>query len=168
MSETPTPVELGTLHGTVSFTRKISDGNYGVAEAFMSVQFDILPDDGGEQIIANARHAFLQAKAVVFEQLGVEHTLDESGVVVEVVKRAFPGTVEAADAPKAAAGGGGGAEPPYSADTKDPDERKANREWAEARLESHPNEFWDNRQDKRNPKAPDFKHKSSGIGVWQS
>lgn len=28
------------------------------------------------------------------------------------------------------------------------------------------NKWWDNRVDKRNPKAPDFKHKDSGEGLW--
>ena len=29
-----------------------------------------------------------------------------------------------------------------------------------------PSDFWDNRVDKRNPTAPDFKHKTSGKGLW--
>jgi hypothetical protein len=29
-----------------------------------------------------------------------------------------------------------------------------------------PSAFWDNRQGKRNPKAPDFKHRTSGEGLW--
>ena len=28
--------------------------------------------------------------------------------------------------------------------------------------------WWDNRQNKRNPKAPDFKHKDTGDGIWLS
>ncbi|CAI0558273.1 unnamed protein product [Linum tenue] len=29
-----------------------------------------------------------------------------------------------------------------------------------------PNEWWDNRLDKRNPRAPDFKHKDTGEALW--
>lgn len=171
--DTTTPeAEIATLKGTVSFARKVSDGNYGMTEAFMSVQYDIGQYDTAEDIIHTARNAFLQAKAVVFEQLGIEHTLDESGVVVEVARRAFPGSVvepaPSGPAPAAAPAAAGGDNPPFAGDTTNPAEKKANKEWAEARLQSHPNEFWDNRESKRNPKAPDFKHKSSGIGVWAS
>ncbi|KAK9861227.1 hypothetical protein WJX84_009182 [Apatococcus fuscideae] len=28
--------------------------------------------------------------------------------------------------------------------------------------------WWDNRQNKRNPRAPDFKHKDTGDGIWLS
>lgn len=31
-----------------------------------------------------------------------------------------------------------------------------------------PSAFWDNRRDKRNPKAPDFKAKNGGEGLWIS
>ncbi|XP_057833765.1 protein OSB2, chloroplastic isoform X2 [Cryptomeria japonica] len=30
----------------------------------------------------------------------------------------------------------------------------------------NPTEWWDNRKDKRNPKAPDFKHKTTGESLW--
>ncbi|XP_020870883.1 protein OSB4, chloroplastic isoform X2 [Arabidopsis lyrata subsp. lyrata] len=30
------------------------------------------------------------------------------------------------------------------------------------------NKWWDNRLDKRHPKAPDFKHKETGVGLWLS
>lgn len=30
----------------------------------------------------------------------------------------------------------------------------------------NPTEWWDNRKDKRNPKAPDFKHKTTGEVLW--
>ena len=31
---------------------------------------------------------------------------------------------------------------------------------------AHPERFWDNRGDKRNPRSPDFKHRDSGQGLW--
>lgn len=36
--------------------------------------------------------------------------------------------------------------------------------WEE--YKSNPNRFWDNRASKMNPKAPDFKHKDTGRGLW--
>ena len=35
-----------------------------------------------------------------------------------------------------------------------------------AALFCNPNDFWDNRSTKRNPKAPDFKHKETGDALW--
>lgn len=167
--------EAATLKGTVSFTRKLSDGNYGSSDAFMSIQFDINSGDTGDVIIANARQAFTQAKAIVFEQLGIDHTLDESGVVVEQVRRAFPGSV-VEPAPQtqtdADAGGGTGANPPFPSNTTDPDQKRANKEWATDRFGTNPSEFYDNRPKKASgeysSKSPDVKHKASGIGVWFS
>lgn len=158
--------EAATLKGTVSFTRKVTDGNYGGSEAFMALQFDITNEDDGESIIAKARAAFVQAKAIVFEQLGVDHTLDESGVVVEQVRRAFVGSVVEPAAPAAA----GDADPPFPSNTTDAAQKKANKEWATARFASHPHEFYDNRPKKASGEykstSPDVKHKSSGVGVW--
>lgn len=31
---------------------------------------------------------------------------------------------------------------------------------------ANPGEWWDNRRNKRNPKAPDFKHKDTGEALW--
>lgn len=33
---------------------------------------------------------------------------------------------------------------------------------------SNPNEWWDQRKSKRNPKQPDFKHKDTGEALWLS
>ncbi|KAL3839629.1 hypothetical protein ACJIZ3_024220 [Penstemon smallii] len=35
-------------------------------------------------------------------------------------------------------------------------------------LVENPNKWWDNRVGKRNPKAPDFKHRETGVGLWVS
>jgi hypothetical protein len=173
-TEAVTVGEERTLKGTVSFTRKISDGNYGGSEFFMAVQFDIDPTAGGEAVIASARAAAVQAKAVVFEQLGIDHTLDESGVVVEQVRRAFPGSVvePAPQASAAPAASDTGSEPPFPANTTDADQKKANKDWATSRYASNPSEFYDNRPKKASGEykanSPDLKHKGSGIGIWLS
>lgn len=167
MSEAPSTLDL---KGTVSFTRKVSDGNYGSTEFFHAVQYDIPDPSDGEAIVAAANAAATIAKAVVFEQLGIEHTLDESGVVVEVVRRAFPGSVVEPAAAQAAPAGGN--EPPYPANTTDAAQKKANKEWAEALYATNPAAFYDNRAKKASgefsAKSPDVKHKASGIGLWFS
>ena len=37
-------------------------------------------------------------------------------------------------------------------------------QWNE--LFNDPSTYWDNRLNKRNPRAPDFKHKATGNGLW--
>lgn len=161
------------LKGTVSFTRKVSDGNYGSSDFFHAVQYDIPDGSDGEAIVAAAKAASVIAKAVVFEALGIEHTLDESGVVVEVARRAIPGSVvQPAPQQQAAPASTGGNEPPFPANTTDAGQKKANKEWAEALYATNPNAFYDNREKKAsgefNAKSPDVKHKASGIGLWFS
>jgi hypothetical protein len=48
----------------------------------------------------------------------------------------------------------------------DKNEKAANKTWALARIASNPDEFWDNRENKRNPKAPDYKGKTNNVAVW--
>merc|ERR1712060_818457 len=55
--------------------------------------------------------------------------------------------------------GGGRASSSSSVASKDVEGR-----WAA--LFCSPNDFWDNRATKRNPKAPDFKHKETGEALW--
>lgn len=162
------------LKGTISFTRKVSDGDYGSTECFHAVQYDIPDPSDGAAIVAAASAAAVIAKSVVFQELSIEHTLDESGVVVEVARRAIPGSVvEPASAQSAApAAAPSGNEPPYPANTTDATQKKANKEWAEALYATNPNLFYDNREKKAsgefNAKSPDVKHKASGIGLWFS
>jgi hypothetical protein len=177
MSEVP---EVNPLKGTVAFTRSISDGNYGKSEFFMSVQYDIPQGAEAPVIIDAARAAALIAKSVTFEQLGIKDEIID-GVVVELARQAFPGSViepstgaATSAAPQAAAPAGQAgtvaATPPFAGDTKDADEKKANKAWATDRYATHPGDFYDNRPKKEageySAKSPDVKHKTSGIGLW--
>jgi hypothetical protein len=38
--------------------------------------------------------------------------------------------------------------------------------WAIDRFSKYPNEFFDNRGDKKGPKSPDIKHKATGLNIW--
>jgi hypothetical protein len=187
--------ESTQLTHTVQFARKVSVRQYESAEASIFIQYSTDRDASAEEIIAGAQESFLQAKGVVYSQLGLDTELDESGILVELVEKAFPGServntsakkkaipttaqvVEAtATVPDVAGGDVAGttpnvpAQPPFPGTTRDKDQKRANREWAEALLETNPELFFDNRADKAdgkiNPKSPDFKHRDSGVGVW--
>lgn len=180
MSAVETPIT-----GTIGFNRKISVRPYESAEASMFMQFEIDPANPDETLKA-AKHAFFQAKALVFEELGLEFSIEDGGVIRELLTKNFgavtevtnsPAAVAPAAAPSAAQSApesvsqaapapAGGANPPYSADTMDKNEKAANKTWALARIASNPEEFWDNRENKRNPKAPDYKGKTNNIAVW--
>ena len=144
------------LTGTVGFTRKVQPAQYEGAEASIYLQFDYDPADSIEAIVAKAEGAFAQAKGLVFEQLGIEFSVNEGGRIMETVRKAF-GAVEnvtpirPAAAPAAvdhAAAGAGGMTCKQCQGT----------------------EFYDNRAKKASGEfkanSPDFKCKGCGKGVW--
>jgi hypothetical protein len=45
-------------------------------------------------------------------------------------------------------------------------QHKGDESWKD--LVQNPDNWWDNRLDKRNVRAPDFKHKETGEGLWLS
>ena len=189
MSTTETPnIEPNT--GSVRFTRKVQVRPYEVAEASIKVAFDI-PNDPDmtpgaltSQLIANARAAFFSAKALVFEELGLEFVVGENGIVTEVVEKHFgavtevqaptvttPVTVEVAAPVMATVAAGDSSDtPPYNPNTTDKGEKAQNSKWAKSRYATHPHEFFDNRPKKATGEykanAPDVKHKDTKIGVW--
>lgn len=173
------------LKGTYSFTRKISDGNYGSSDHFLSVQFGYAPDATAEEFLSEARDAAFKAKSIVYEQAGIEAHLDDLGILREVVQRHFPGTtperqtttVVNGDETESVSTGGDavGPNPPNDPDdvrAMDPGPAKkaaqrANSDWARARYGTHPNEFWDNTTNKKYPNSPDYAHKThKGVGFW--
>lgn len=147
-SSTPIP---SFLSGTVGFTRKVQPAQYEGAEASIYLQFDYQPDSSVDEIVAKANDAFAHAKGLVFEQLGIEFSLEEGGRAMETLRKAFPKaevqapapaqTTSAPGAPASCANCGG-------------------------------SEFYDNRPKKASgefkPNAPDFKCKDRGCnkGVW--
>lgn len=185
--------------GTVYYERKINSEARGGVKfeneiAGIYVQFDMTADPAQTQ--RNIDGAMNQAKATVFEQLGIPMAIDAQGLVteavtqavsvapapapvavavpspVEQVVQAFPGaTVEQNVAPVSAAPSVADA-PPFPVTTADKAQKSANTAWAKARLQTHPHEFWDNRPKKASgewsAKAPDFKHKDIDLAVWLS
>lgn len=83
---------------SISFARKISDGNYGTREATAWVQGDVAPDAPLAQVHTLLTDLFLTGQSAVLDQLGIEYDIDpETGVVVEKQAPA----VTSADAAKA-------------------------------------------------------------------
>lgn len=69
---------------SVSFCRKVSDGNYGTIEATAWVQGDADPTATAGEISVLLADLFAAASVAVFDQLGITYEVDESAVVREV------------------------------------------------------------------------------------
>jgi len=78
---------------TVGFERSVSVRPYETAKASVFIQADTPIGYTPEQLETSLRDAFFQAKAQVLEQLGLEFEINEHGVVIELLKKAF-GPVE--------------------------------------------------------------------------
>lgn len=178
--------EINTLKGTVSFTRKLSDGNYGSSDVFFAAQFDIADGSDMGTIMQQAQDTFFGVRSVVLEQLGVPwHVSDSGNVIVEGAE----GTVLTApvQAPALAAVETPVANEPtppapvqqltsafpgatVEPSTAIPEGKDEFKEWALARIQSNPDEFYDNRAKKQSGEykanAPDFKHKATKRAVW--
>lgn len=79
----------------VTFERTISDGNYGSNKFSAWVSADVAPDATETQKYDALADAARVAKALVFDQLGVDAHADDAQVIRETVKRverAFPNT----------------------------------------------------------------------------
>jgi hypothetical protein len=155
---------VAPLKITVFYGRKISTAPYENEEASIHVQADV-PVNGFQPEIDEAiQTAYITAKTHVLSQLGIEYSVNEYGIIREL-ERVLQATVVASApnpprtsmAPAAAANG-------------DRDVL-----WADLQAEyvddgasfvGHTKSFWDNREDKRNPKAPDWKNKKTGDGLW--
>lgn len=138
---------------TVGFLRKINLGNYESAEASIFIQVPTAPGDAPEVIKEAAQLAFADAKATVYNQLGIATEVIE-GVVVESLTRAL-GAVEVTGtdvptkpSPPANVSTNSGGAVPTTTDEK----------WAD--LTSNPKGWFDNRTSKTG-KQPDFKRKGN-------
>ena len=73
---------------TVSFERKLDLGNYNnvTASAYLTLPLD---EGASQAVIAEAlQEGFQQVKASVYDELGIEVTLNDNGLIVEVNKPA--------------------------------------------------------------------------------
>lgn len=69
---------------SVTFSRKLTDGNYGGREATAYIQGDIPTDATAPVILESLSDLFMSAQAAVFDTLGIEYEVDaEKGALVE-------------------------------------------------------------------------------------
>ena len=176
MSET-----LDHLTYTVYVSRKNSGMTYGTgsaSEASAHVQVDIPvgTDPTSDAAQVALRNAFNAAKAQVAVTLGMTTVLDDEGTLqfeepepVAAAPVAMEKAIANAFPASAPAAGEGPDEPPFVNPARGSQEEKANTKWAKQRFATHPHEFFDNSQDKRNPRAPDVKHKTfNRHGGWDN
>lgn len=172
-------VETPDLTYTASFTRKVSRGEYSNQDAseetlFVQVNVPANTDPQSDEGQIAMRSAMNAAKVRVLDSLGIPYEMSESGEIEEapgagktaedMVRAVFGQNVQT-NAPTASASEASvGKEPPFIDPVEKSDEEFANRGWAKERFKSNPNEFFDNRKDKTNPKAPDIKHKDYRRG----
>lgn len=177
--ESPVP----TAHGTIGFRRVVQVRQYESCEASIHIDFDVDPNNIN-QTMTNAKAAMFNAKAFIYEELGLELTVDEGGVVREVLNKQFgkvtevtptaaaavatPPPVVAAAAVEVQAAPTSSANPPFDASTTNRDEKAANKKWALADIKANPENWFDNRENKKSDRSPDYKHKTNGMAVWLS
>lgn len=158
---------LEPLKVTVGYSRKITPKQYENAEASVFFQVPVDLGDDAEAIQAKVIETFSAAKSSVFTQLGLDFNVDPlTNVVEETLSRVLGASPVAAPtaAPTEA----------FQPNTAYESMSKADQKAARAAdVASNPNGWFDNTQDKRNPKAPDYKSKRTnaafpdGTGHWR-
>jgi hypothetical protein len=164
----------GSLQGEVRFTRSVRvGGRDDNAHYSVSLQFGYQQGMNLEDLAALAADYYFQAKSIVFQEANLAFTVDENGVVHEVLR-----TLEATE------------ERPARRRSRDDDdepeeERPRRRDddldlpskrpshidadvWRD--LQDNPDDWYDNRAKKKSGKfsanAPDFKNKDTDEAVW--
>lgn len=68
---------------SVTFDRKVSDGNYGGIECRAWVEGSVNNGATAEAIVTKLQELFAAAKVVVLDELGIPYVMDDNGVVRE-------------------------------------------------------------------------------------
>ena len=74
---------------TVGFERSVSVRPYETAKASVFIQAEVPIGYTAEELEKGLRDSFFQAKAQVFEQLGIEFEINEHGAVMELLTKSF-------------------------------------------------------------------------------
>lgn len=140
---------------SVSFSRKISDGNYGTVDASAWVQGDASPDATAGEISVLLADLFAAASVAVFDQLGLTYEVDESAVVREVKQP----TVQTAQAAVERSFGPTTSVPAGDLRVMNPAEQDGDLpDWlVRACAKDGVTGVWDNRQKAKGTKQPWFK-----------
>jgi hypothetical protein len=134
----------------ISYSRKLQSAPFEMMEASAIVEVDLDLEADEKERSAATLEAYAFAKVSVCEQLGLNYEIDAKTLIVrETLERHTGATEKVATTPTGKKAGG------------PPDEAAL---WSE--VMAQPDRWFDNRTDKRNPKAPDFKRKGTGEGLW--
>lgn len=159
---------VGTNNITISFSKKHGRENYGNEDIFVSMQIDADPESDDVTLEAKVRGGFAFLKTLVYEQLGVETTVSDSGVVQDVPAEEKPKSKSSYSK------GGKGKSSNASSGGGDTDKGALWNELADA-IENVGDDgrikgFYDNRpkieSGEYSEKSPQFKHIKSGTGLW--
>mgnify|MGYP000614727661 CR=1 FL=1 len=149
---------------TYGFERSVQVRPYESAKASIFVQTDVKLEDDGSVALGSyqeaAKRAAYEAKTAVYDSLKISYEVLDGWVLEQLDKVLGPvevlhdtNTTPARPKP-VGKGSSWGDNPP------------SDKEGLIDELIAHRERFFDNREDKRNPKAPDFKRKISGEGIW--
>lgn len=168
------------INHSVSFKRTKNLGDYNSVSAEITIGFTV--DDPADlaSVIKMGEGIWDVAMAAVYDRLDLPYeidpetgrvTEDTSAVAAEQLAAAFAGEVhQSPEVKKEFQGQGVGPTPPFDPKTQNKEERRLNKNWALARLRSHPDEFWDNSAKKASGQyketAADYTHKETRMGVW--
>ncbi len=140
---------------TISYEKKEGRVNYGNESVFLSAQVPIADGTSAEVIEKEIREEFAFIKTLALRELGTPFGQNqETGVVAPLethdVRAAAP-TRKPQYAKKASGGQSGG---------------RTDRTADWQHLVDNFGDYYDNRENKRNPNGPDFKHKQNGTALW--
>lgn len=142
---------------TVGFTRKLRPANYSydyeTVEGSAHVEADVDENANSADVDASVKEAWTLAKSSVYEQLGVAYEVDASSQVARELLETKAGASKVASKPKKQTAKKSTSAPKSQGDL-----------WND--LLENPQNWWDNREDKRNPRAPDFKKAGTNEGLW--
>lgn len=143
---------------TLGYSKKVSDGNYGGAEASLYYQIEVPLGATEAEKASLIEHGYTLVRNLVNKQVGAP--------MEQVTVARAPQTPN--EARIAEDLGGEIVSINERKKTAAPRKKIADKRVLWENLQANPGDWWDNRMDKRNPLAPDFKHKKSGEGLWLS
>jgi len=165
MSNPTNDITVSAPKVTYAFERSVQIRPYNQAKASISIQTDVKLEADGSVALGSyqeaAKRAAYEAKTAVYDSLKISYEVLDGWVIEQLDKVLGPVEVlhdEAGTAP---------ARPkPVGKGSSWGDNPPSDKDGLIDELVGHPERYFDNRQDKRNPKAPDFKRKISGEGIW--
>lgn len=161
-------VDIEGLKVTIGFERNLQVRDYESAKASVYIQVPTAPGDTVTTITENMKTTFAAAKSTVFEQLGIPFEADPTDLIVKDLLEKHLGGVEVSPAQQQVAVQSSGNQP--STTTKQFGGKGSAAPTSKAGLWqevcSDPKKWFDNRDNKKSERGPDFKRKYSGETLW--